>query len=197
MFIESITPVGKYKYRIKAENSVEFYAYTSDLKGYSFKESEDFPDALYENFIKERLIPRARKKALDLLTRSDLSEASLRQKLKNKLILEDLVEDAVEYVKRFNYINDERYVENYLYKNPNKSIRQIKLELRVKGISNEIIDNISEDDEREKSALKFLIKKKVRTIENLDEVKLRKLYAYLYRKGFSPDLISSTFRKLL
>lgn len=191
MFIETVKKQGKYKYEIKSDTGIVFYAYISDIRRYPFKEGEDFPDNLYENFIKERLIPRARKKALDLLTHTDLSEAVLRQKLKDRFILEKIVEDSVAYVKSFNYINDKRYTENYIYKNKNKSIKQIKSELRLKGISDEIIADIPEDEEREKSVLSALIKKKIKNIENLDEIKLRKLYAHFYRKGFNPGLISS------
>jgi len=80
MFIDSIEKLNKYKYKVKTETSV-FYVYQSDLRKYSIKEGIEFSDEIYERLVKETLIPRARKKALDILSRADCSEADLRKKL--------------------------------------------------------------------------------------------------------------------
>ena len=197
MFIDSIEKFGKYKYKVKSENLV-FYAYQSDLRKYSIKQGSELPDSMYEKFITETLIPRARKKALDILSRADCSENDLRRKLLLKNYLPEVIEDAVSYVKKFNYINDERYAENYLrYKSKSKSIRQIKMELISKGIDNDIIDNLPADESGDEEALKNLIKKKLKNIDEIDENKIKKVYAYLYRKGFSTELIASGLRDYL
>lgn len=197
MFIDSIEKFGKYKYKVKSENLV-FYAYQSDLRKYSIKQGSELPDSMYEKFITETLIPRARKKALDILSRADCSENDLRRKLMLKNYLPEVIEDAVSYVKKFNYINDERYAENYLrYKSKSKSIRQIKMELISKGIDNDIIDNLLADESGDEEALKNLIKKKLKNIDEIDENKIKKVYAYLYRKGFSTELIASGLRDYL
>lgn len=189
MFIDSIEKLGKYKYKVKTETLV-FYAYQSDLKKYSIKEGIEFSDKIYEKFIKETLVPRARKKALDILGRADCTEADLRRKLSLKNYLPEVIEDAIEYVRKFNYINDERYAENYLnYKGKSKSMRQIKMELISKGVDYNIIENLFDDNRSDKAALDNLIRKKIRNSEEMDENKIKKIYAYLYRKGFSPELI--------
>jgi len=189
MFIDSIEKLNKYKYKVKTETSV-FYVYQSDLRKYSIKEGIEFSDEIYERLVKETLIPRARKKALDILSRADCSEADLRKKLSLKNYLPDVIEDAVNYVKKFNYINDERYAENYLnYRGKTKSIRQIKMELLSKGIDHNIIENVLTDGSNEEEALRNLLKKKIKNPEDMDEDKIKKIYAYLYRKGFSTELI--------
>ena len=197
MFIESIEKVGRHKYKIKSESLI-FYVYQSDLRKYGIKESEEFQDDIYEKFIKETLIPRARKKALDILSRADCSEADLRKKLYFHNYLPDVIEDAIDYVKKFNYINDERYAENYFnYKSKSKSICQIKMELISKGIDSGIIENLPIDDRSDEEALYNLLKKKIKNPEEMDENKIRKVYAYLYRKGFNTELISSALRDYL
>ncbi|MBQ6377003.1 MAG: regulatory protein RecX, partial [Lachnospiraceae bacterium] len=51
---------------------------------------------------------RARKTALVLLTDMDRTEMQLLEKLRKAGFSEEVVRDAVEYVRGFGYINDER-----------------------------------------------------------------------------------------
>ena len=135
MFVNSIEKLGKYKYKVTTDTLI-LYLYQNDLRKYSIKEGVDFSRDSYEKLVNETLIPRARKKSLDLLSRADCSEAVLRKKLALKNYLPYVIEDAINYVKSFNYINDERYAENYLnFRSKTKSTRQLKMELISKGIT--------------------------------------------------------------
>lgn len=197
MFIESIEKVNKYKFRITTDKSV-FYTYQSDIRRYGIKENIEFPEERYEAFVKETLMPRARKKALDILSRADCSEADLKRKLSLKDYPTEVVEDALNYVKKFNYINDERYAENYLnYRGKSKSKRQLKMELISKGIDGSIIENLMMDERSDEEALYNLLKKKIKNPEEMDDEKIRKIYAYLYRRGFSSEIINSGLRDYL
>ena len=197
MFIESIEKVNKYKFRITTD-SIVFYAYQSDIRRYGIKEGVEFTDERYEAFVKETLIPRARKKTLDILCRADCSESDLKRKLFLKDYPSNVVDDAINYVKKFNYINDERYAENYLnYRGKSKSSRQLKMELKSKGIDSSIIESLMNDERSDEEALYNLIRKKIKNPEEMDDEKIRKIYAYLYRRGFSAELISSGLRDYL
>ena len=192
MFIESIEKVNKYKFRITTDKSV-FYTYQSDIRRYDIKENIEFPEERYEAFVKETLMPRARKKALDILSRADCSESDLKRKLFLKDYPSNVVDDAINYVKKFNYINDERYAENYLnYRGKSKSSRQLKMELKSKGI-----ESLMNDERSDEEALYNLLRKKIKNPEEMDDEKIRKIYAYLYRRGFSAELISSGLRDYL
>ena len=189
MFIDSVEKSGKYKYKVKTDALV-LYVYQSDLRRYRIKENMEFSDDMYRSLLKEALIPRAKKKVLDMLSRADYTEKEIKNKLALKNHPSEAIEAAIEYAKKFNYINDERYAENYLnYKGKTKSIRQIKMELMSKGIDDSIIQSLIIDDISDKEALYNLIKKKIKNPKNMDEDKIKKIRAYLYRKGFSPELI--------
>ena len=167
MFIENVEKVNKYKFRVTADTLV-FYVYQSDIRRYCIKEENEFPDERYEALIKETIIPRARKKALDILSRAD------------------------------NYVNDERYAENYInYRGKSKSKRQLKMELAAKGIEGTIIENLMVDDRSDEEALYNLLRKKIKNPKEVDEEKKRKIYVYLYRKGFNTELIASVLRDYL
>ena len=74
-------------------------------------------------------IRRAKLRALHLLTAMDRTEAQLREKLQASYN-EEVVEAAVEYVKSFGYLDDERYVKVYIEsKSRTKSRKQIEQEL--------------------------------------------------------------------
>ena len=85
-------------------------------------------------------VRRAKLRALHLLTAMDRTEAQLREKLQVSYC-EEAVETAIEYVKSFGYINDERYVRVYIEsKSRTKSRKQIEQELIYKkGISKEAV----------------------------------------------------------
>ena len=90
---------------------------------------------------------RAKKRALYLLERMDRTEQQLREKLKSSDYPEEVIEEAIEYVKSFHYLDDERYAENFTrYKKENMSRQQIKQKLMLKGVSKDIIQNAIEEE---------------------------------------------------
>ena len=74
----------------------------------------------------------------------DRTEAQLREKLLNAEFAPALVEQAVAYVKSYGYLDDERYVRNYIeYRKDQKSRRQLEQELRFKkGVHSELIQKV-------------------------------------------------------
>ena len=78
----------------------------------------------------EEQLRQAKLKALRLLERMDRTEAQLREKLLQAEFDPEMVEKAIAYVKSFGYINDERYVRNYIEcRCQSKSRRQLEQEL--------------------------------------------------------------------
>lgn len=83
-----------------------------------------------------------------------------------------------------------------------RSINFIRLELRQKGISEdliaEILDSFSSEDEFQKA--KALAQKRFEKLRNLEPAKIKsRLYSYLQRRGFAADIIfeviSEIFKK--
>jgi regulatory protein len=60
------------------------------------------------------LVKRARLRALHLLNDMGRTESQLRQKLKQNDYPDDVVEDAIRYVKSFGYVNDKEYARSYI-----------------------------------------------------------------------------------
>lgn len=83
----------------------------------------------------------AKMKALDLLLLNDRSEKMLRDKLKTYELPADAIDEAIEYVKSFNYVNDIRFAKNYVRRMAEfKSLTEIKFYLAQKGVDKDDID---------------------------------------------------------
>ena len=145
--------------------------------------------------IKEE-VRRAKLRALHLLTAMDRTEANLREKL-TASYGEEAVETAVEYVKSFGYLDDERYVKNYIEsKSRSKSRKQIEQELMYKkGVSKEAIARGFQNAEQEDVSVvieKYMRKKRIEP-ENCDYEQKQKFFAYMMRKGFQIDDLKKVF----
>lgn len=135
----------------------------------------------------------ARDKAIYYLQFSGKTESELRKKLAEQSFSPASVDSAIEFVKRYRYLDDEDYARRFLEKNGNKKSRkQMMYELSQKGVSREILDKVFEDMpvDEETQILSILEKKKYAGDEATREEK-QKISAYLARKGFSYDAISS------
>ena len=139
----------------------------------------------------EDALKQAKLKALGLLNYMDRTEAGLRQKLKEKSYSDEVIEQTMDYVKSFGYINDVSYAERYILNKQNsKSRQEIYMALLQKGISKEDIEQAMEqcyETEEEIEAIRRLCEKKHFLAESSSDAEKQKMYAYLLRKGFRSE----------
>ena len=139
----------------------------------------------------------ARNKGLYYLQFSGKTENEMRKKLAEQEFSPASVEDAILFLKHYRYLDDEDYARRYVEKNGHKkSIRQMKFDLRQKGVSDDLVEMIFEDMEVDESAqILGLLRKKNYDPEEPDPAKRQKIYAFLARKGFSYDAINSAMKQ--
>lgn len=155
--------------------------------------------------------------ALRFLSYRPRSEKEIREKLKSKssfakasegqgkFILE-VIDKVIQKLKEKKFINDEEFarmfVGNRLRFRP-RSLRLIKLELKQKGISPEIISNsiLSEAEgliSNDEDSAKMLVEKRIGRFKGLDKQKIyEKLGRFLASKGFSWDTIKKAIDEVL
>lgn len=141
-------------------------------------------------------VRRAKLRALHLLTAMDRTEANLREKLQASYC-EEAVETAIEYVKSYGYLDDERFVKVYIEsKSRTKSRKQIEQELIFKkGVSKEAVARgfeMAETVDIQEVIWKYMQKKKIDP-RNCDYEQKQKFFAYMIRKGFQIDDLKSVF----
>lgn len=123
------------------EDGMAFPLYGKELAGYGIREGEELADAGYEEILHSLLPKRARRKALELLRSMDRTEAQLRRKLSDARYPDEIVEDAVAYVKSYHYVDDVRYAASYLeHHRDDRSLRQMEQTLYQRGITREVFE---------------------------------------------------------
>jgi regulatory protein len=131
---------------------------------------------------------KAKLRALRILTGMDKTEADLRAGLERAGFSVDAVQEAMDYVKSYGYIDDQKYAEKYVeYNKCRKSRKKIQYELMKKGVQRDLIDlALSNCEDFDEIALvRAALFKKWKKNEKPDEKELNKLFASLSRQGFS------------
>lgn len=197
MLVVAVEPLGKKKKKICFENHLTLALYPKEIAQFAIEAGEDFPENQYEKLLAEVLVPRARKRTLYLLERMDRTEYQLRRKLQEDFYPEPVIENAIAYADRLHYIDDERYVQNYLDSQlKRKSLRQVCMELEQKGAGREKIQQAIEQRPVDEAETICRLAKK-RMGEQPEEKDILKAKQYLFRKGFSYDAIERGVNRLL
>ena len=145
--IVSFEKLDKGKRRILFETGERCVVYYSEIRGMHIEEGAFVPYEVYTKILKGVVGKRAKKRALHLLEQMDRTERQLREKLQQSEYPDSCIDDAIEYVKKFHYLDDERYAENFTrYKKERMSRQQIKQKLMTKGLSQEIISNAIDEE---------------------------------------------------
>lgn len=137
-------------------------------------------------------------KALSFITLTSKTEKQIRDHLKEKGFLPDVVEYVIEKMRGYNFLNDQEYASEYTEQaSKKKGARLIKMELRAKGISDEdaesALNNVTE--EQEERAAGELLEKYLRG-KTVDKTTMQKAYRHLLSKGFSHDVIKTVLSRL-
>ena len=199
MEIKNITDYKSNKVKIEADG-VTFALYKSDLKKYDIKTGE-IEDDVYNEIIKETLPKRALDRSLKIITGRDMTEGMIKDKLKEDLYPEDIIDSVIEKLKSERLINDERFIRGFIEgKSSKKSKRDIMAALALKRVNmnqaERIYDELSSEGSLsdEKELIIKLLEKRHYDFENADFDEKQKQIRYLMGKGFSFDSIHSALK---
>lgn len=202
--VTGISDINKKKKKIFINYEIAFSLYNSEIRKYEIELDKPISQEIYNEIVDELLPKRAKLRAMNLLVSRDLTEYTLREKLKEGFYPESVIDIAINYVKSYGYIDDRRYIENYiLAKSNTKSKFQITSSLLLKGIHRDMIANVYEEinkdnnNETERLLIEKLIYKKIKDINCITMQEKTKLVAYLLRKGFQIELINSIIYEIV
>lgn len=135
-------------------------------------------------------------KAMELLLYKTRSERELRDRLAEKEYPEEEIEEAIRYVKSYGYLNDETYAAQYVaLRSSAKGKSAMRMELRKKGIAEELVENaLSDIEEEEEEVIYSLLLKKAGEPHETDEKEYRRLFGFCARRGFSPGKIHKALK---
>ncbi len=193
MIVTKTEACTRTKYRVWLDGEFAFVLYKGELSRYGVREGEELTGDTVEKIEREVVLKRAKLYAMHLLEDMDRTEAGLREKLRRAMYPEKAVEGAVEYVRSFGYLDDGRFAENFVRSRKNlKSRKEIRALLAQKGVPSEQIEaafEICYGEEDEQAAAAALLRKKKFDPDSADADKLRKICAYLGRKGFGYETV--------
>ncbi|MDO4632370.1 MAG: regulatory protein RecX [Eubacteriales bacterium] len=149
--------------------------------------------------MEQDLYKRAKLRCMHLLEKRDYTEKQLRDKLRNGKTeyTEDMIDEAINYVKSFHYVDDDRYARRYIEcMQKRKSRRVIAQELMQKGISREQIQEAEADvtPADEAALIREWMRKRRYDPATADLKEKQRFYAFLMRKGFRFDSIAEALR---
>ena len=140
---------------------------------------------------------QAVKFAIKLLSIRKRSVFEMRNRLKRKEFGGEIIDEVIEELFEYKYLNDEEFAEAYINDRINFNPRGsflIKKELREKGVAENIVDwKIKEllPEEKEMELAKEAAEKKIKSLnKDLDKNKIyQKVSAYLQAKGYAGWII--------
>ena len=200
MLITAIEPITKDRHRVLLENGENFVLYKGEIRHLRLKEGLELSDKYYDSIMTVILPKRAKLRMMNLLNVKDYTEYQLSKKLLDAGYPRAIVDEALSYVKSFNYVDDLRYAKSFIASESGKrSRKEIELKLLQKGIHKDVTAEafyaISGDSEEgadktfdETEVIVKALKKKHFTGEESYEEK-QKILAYFYRRGFNMDAV--------
>ena len=149
-----------------------------------------------ERFEEAEKVEKLRNKMLKYIVYKKRTEQEIRQKFSDED--ENMVEDAIEYFKELNYINDIVYIERTVKEFmalKKMSIKELSYKICQKGVSKNLVDDyICQNKEimleYEISSAKAIIIKKQTSLEE-QEIK-----EFLFKKGYMSESVGIAFDEL-
>lgn len=157
----------------------------------------------YDDIIKKENKQKCKNTALRIIERAYKTEKEMRKRLSEKGYEQEEIDEAVNFLKEYKFIDDDSYVKLYI-KEKIKSYgsQKIKYSLINKGISKEVIEeelsNI-ESEEMKETAL-CLAEKKYKNLSKSEKDKFKlynKICRYLISRGYEYDMAKSVTNKVL
>jgi regulatory protein len=152
---------------------------------------------------KDELLRKAKEYAFFLLKFRLRSERELYGRLKKKSFEDEIARETVSFLKDKGFIDDSLFTKSWIefrLKRP-LGLRRIKQELNSKGIAGEIIDReinrIKASGYCEADIITELAKERLNKIKDAQPKDAkRRLYSYLLRRGFSPEIVMDAINEL-
>ena len=114
MIVTGIEEITRSKYRVFIDEKFAFVLNKSELSHYKMKLNREITDEELQRIRTEAVLKRAKLRALHLLNTMGRTEMQLRQKMLDNEYTEDIVEEVLEYVKSFGYVDDVNYSRNFI-----------------------------------------------------------------------------------
>lgn len=203
MLVTAITQQKKdeTKYNVFIDGAYAFALPMQDILYFKLKEGREVPEETVEYIQNSLIYIKAQDTALHYIGYKMRTVKEIRMKLAEKEFSEEVIEKVIAFLEKYGYADDREYCRKYIREKLRmkpKSGYALKIELRQRGISSRIIDEVMAEMEmdEEGDAFRWLERKSRGNWPPADEKQKKKLYDFLLRKGYSYDVIGEAFRQM-
>ncbi|MDE7404733.1 MAG: recombination regulator RecX, partial [Lachnospiraceae bacterium] len=152
MTVTGIKEITKSRMKIEIDGEFAFVLYKGELRVYGIKENQEISEEVYQKILTEVLSKRAKLRAMNLLKSRAYTSFQLKEKLEAGGYPGKIIDEAIDYVSSFGYVNDSQYTIDFIeYNKERKSKNRIYMDLYKKGIPRNILEEAWNDvvgDER-------------------------------------------------
>ncbi|MBI3595747.1 MAG: regulatory protein RecX [Nitrospirae bacterium] len=150
----------------------------------------------------ENLLKRALDSAYRYLARSPRSRIEVERRLRQKNYPDPVIRQVLQQLEEYRYIDDRALARQWArdrFARRHWGPSRLRMELERKGIAREWIEEAIRElfEERdEKTHAMELVAQRLRGRSLRDPKEYRRWFAYLFRRGYSPDVIQSVLGRM-
>lgn len=166
--------------------------YDEDYYGMHLYEKEEFTSSDINKIVKVTNEKLGRMYAIKMITYRKRTKKEVENKLQEKGIDEESIENVIRKLEQDGYIDDYMYATKLIkkMKEQNKSKKQIEVEFTIKGLTDDKIRALLDEYNFDEVALKKLFEKRFKDKDLTDEKSRIKAYNFFRNKGFDYETIS-------
>ena len=185
-----ITELCEYKgdtWQIELDGDRKYYVNGSIVGEYELEKGQTITNGELSRIKDADTLRKAKKRALYLLGERMMCRGELLSKL-TKTYVEEIAEQAADYVCDLGYVNDEQYapkLADYLIKRKKLGVRRARYEMLRRGLDRELVENTLADipdDEIDEELTALISKKYSQKVSDYDD--RRRTIAALARRGY-------------
>lgn len=189
------------RYNIFIDGAYAFALPMQDILYFKLKEGQEAAEETIAFIRKNLIYIKAQDTALHYIGYKMRTVQEIRRKLTEKAFAEETIDEVIAFLEKYGYADDREYCRKYIKETLRmkpKSGYALKIELRQRGVSSHIIDEVMAETEMDEQtdALYWLQKKSRGQWAELGEKKRKQLQDFLLRKGYSYDIIRDAFRQM-
>ncbi len=195
MIITEILPLGAKKSKVLTDEDFAFSLYRGEIKKMALKVGQELTADFLQTELYPVLLRRSRERLLYLLKQRDYTEAELRKKFREGDYPDEIAELALDYGRKFHYVDDRRVAESYIrLHSGEKSVRYLKTALFKRGLARELVEELLAEEAPDEAAQICRELRRRRYTEGLETKERQKIFAALLRKGYSYGAIRDAVR---
>lgn len=197
MIVTQISEESRSRLRVYIDGQFAFVLYKGELRRFHIKEGQEIPVQSYQEITTELLPKRVKLRCMNLLQARAYTRKQLEDKLRQGDYAQEYIDEAIDYVSSYGYIDDLRYARDYIeYHLDSRSRIRIETDLMRKGIDSDTIRQAFEElnelgvEQDEAGMIDDLLRKKKYCAETATRQEQQRMYGFLYRRGFHADAIA-------